>query len=775
MNKWILILVFTLSYILIFALDGEWIWAKIAGGTSTDYGYSISTDTSGNSYVTGSFNGVAHFGSTTLISRDSDDIFVAKIDNNGNWLWAKKAGGYYSDCGNSISTDAAGNSYITGSFKTSAIFGNFSMSSSGSTYPDIFIAKLDTNGNWLWAKKAGGYYYDKSYAISSDPSGNCFITGYFSGTAVFGTEYLYSYGSSDVYIAKMNTNGDWLWVKQAGGVYDDSGFGIYADEFSNCYVTGHYSLSVNFGDTNLSTGGSSDIFVTKLDANGNWLWAQTAGIISYTYGLGIHTDANANIYVTGRFYDLVNFGNISIESVGSGDVFVAKLDSNGNWLWAKQAGSTGFDTAYGISTDANGNCYITGEFSGSADFGSTTLTSEGVNDIFVARLDPAGNWLWAKKSGSTNEDFGNGISIDSNGNAFVTGYFYGNISFDNSTYSSNGSADIFISKISSIEHLLLAPNGGEEWQAGSMQTISWSLFNAGSEVNIFISNDNGANWMLLNSSPVPASLGNYAITVPNLTSNECLVKIQSTENSAWFDISDSPFSIVIPLPSISVNPSQRLIFGNEYIGFYSDAFPLLIKNIGTTALVVDSLGFGRVDSPFSVSGATLPFTIPMGDSLAINMIFTPQMEGSISDSLYIFNNSANSPVYTLFLMGIGEYVPPQAPSNVNITMDGFNAVITWDAVSQTIFNTPFVPDGYLIFYNDDPDPLIGTFHLLVDTPELSHTHLWVGGSAEHMFYRVVAYKHGDRGDTSLLHLVSGMSEAEVRTRLKYEKLVIKHE
>lgn len=773
MNKWILIIVFTISYMSLFALDGEWIWAQIAGGTSYDEGHSISTDTSGNTYVTGYFMGVAHFGSTILSSSGYEDIFVAKIDNNGNWLWAKRAGGYYSDCGTSISTDAAGNSYITGDFNIRAIFGNTSLSSSGSTYPDIFIAKLDTNGNWLWAKKAGGYYYDKSYAISSDPSGNCFISGYFSGTAVFGTEYLYSNGSSDIYIAKMNTNGDWLWVKQAGGVYDDSGFGIYADEFSNCYVTGHYSLSVNFGDTNLSTGGSSDIFITKLDSNGNWLWAQTAGIISYTYGLDIHIDANANSYVTGRFYDLVNFGNVSIESAGGGDIFVAKLDSNGNWLWAKQAGGDGFDTAYGISTDANGSCYITGEFSGSANFGSTTLTSEGISDIFVARLDTAGNWLWAKKSGSINDDYGNDISIDANGNAFVTGYFYGNISFDNSTYSSNGSADIFISKISSIEHLLLAPNGGEEWQAGSMQTISWSFLNAGSELNIFISNDNGANWMLLNPSPVPASLGNYSITVPNLNSNESLIKIQSTDNSAWFDISDTPFRIVIPLPVVSVNPSQSLNFGNEYLDFCSDAFPLLIKNIGTAALVVDSLGFGRTDSPFSVSGAALPFTIPMGDSLAINIIFSPLIAGSISDSLYIFNNSTNLPIYPLCLMGSGEYAPPQAPGNVNITMDGFNAIISWDTVSQTIFNTPFMPDGYLVFYSGDPDPLNGIYCLLVDTPELSHTHLRVGEYAAHMFYRVIAYKHYDRGDSGLLHLVPGMSEVAVRTRLKYEKLEIK--
>jgi hypothetical protein len=153
-----------------------------------------------------------------------------------------------------------------------------------------------------------------------------------------------------------------------------------------------------------------------------------------------------------------------------------------------------------------------------------------------------------------------------------------------------------------------------------------------------------------------------------------------------------------------------------YIGSSSDAITLWIKNIGTAALLVDTFAFGSADSPFGISGPTSPLNIPMGDSLAINMIFTPQIEGSISDSLYIFNNSTNLPIYPLCLMGSGEYASPQAPGNVNITMDGYNAIITWDAVSQTTFNTHFMPDGYLVFFNDDPDPLNGTFCLLVVRP-----------------------------------------------------------
>ena len=166
MKKTSLIIILVLCSIALFAQNGDWLWAKQAGGASNDESYNIAVDANGNSYVTGNFTGSATFGSTTLTSSGYNDIFVAKLDSNGNWLWAKKAGGTSEDNGLSITFDANGNSYVTGYFESSATFGTTTLTSN--QYEDIFVAKLDSNGNWLWAKKAGGINDDYGWSISVD-------------------------------------------------------------------------------------------------------------------------------------------------------------------------------------------------------------------------------------------------------------------------------------------------------------------------------------------------------------------------------------------------------------------------------------------------------------------------------------------------------------------------------------------------------------------------------------------------------------------------------
>ncbi|MCB5245750.1 MAG: SBBP repeat-containing protein, partial [Candidatus Cloacimonetes bacterium] len=179
----------------------------------------------------------------------------------------------------------------------------------------------------------------------------------------------------------------WQWVEQAGGIGNDYGRSITIDSSGNSYITGYFYGTASFGSTTLTTTGSGavDIFVAKLDSSGNWLWAKQAGGNNWDVGFGIATDSSGNSYVTGFFAESASFGSTTLTSSGGEDIFVAKLDSSGNWLWAKQAGGTGLDIGYGIATDSSGNSYVTGFFAESASFGSTTLTSSGGEDIFVAK------------------------------------------------------------------------------------------------------------------------------------------------------------------------------------------------------------------------------------------------------------------------------------------------------------------------------------------------------------------------------------------------------
>jgi len=453
-KKTFLLLILVLCSLALFAQNEDWHWAIQAGGTDDDYSYGIAIDSNRNSYVTGYFKSSSiTFGTTTLTNSGYEDIFVAKMDSNGNWLWAKQAGGTDYDEGMSIAVDANGNSYVTGYFFSNANFGDTNLISSG--YSDIYIAKLDSNGNWLWVKQAGGTSEEWGIGVAVDSNGNSYVTGFYQESATFGTITLTSSGGNDIFVAKLDSNGNWLWAKQAGGTSYDEGVSIAVDTNGNSYVTGDFSASATFGTTTLTSSGEGDIFVAKMDISGNWLWAQQAGGTDYDSGFSVAVDANGNIYVTGSFKESATLGTTTLTSSGSEDIFIAKLDSNGNWLWAKQAGGTYYDFGNSIAVDANGNSYVTGYFEYSATFGATTLTSSGESDIFVAKLNSNGNWLWAKQTGGTSFDFGYGIAVDANGSSYVTGFFMESATFGTTPLTSSGGYDIFVAKLGEVNSINL--------------------------------------------------------------------------------------------------------------------------------------------------------------------------------------------------------------------------------------------------------------------------------------------------------------------------------
>lgn len=446
MKKAMFLFVFSLSALCLAAQSPEWQWAKQAGGASLDYSGGIATDNSGNSYVSGWFENTATFGGATLSSNGDYDIYIAKLDANGNWLWATQAGGVNEDRAFGIGIDSYGNSYVTGVFRGDTHFGDSTLTSSG--LYDIFIAKLDPDGNWLWGTRAGGTDFDIGNDISVDSSGNSYVTGYFDDDATFGSTPLSSLGNKDLFICKLDTNGNWLWAKQAGGAGDDIGYGIATNSDGYCYLTGVFFGTATFGTNVITSSGSGDIFITKLDLDGNWLWAWEAGGGGFDTAYSIATDSSGSSYVTGCFYGNATFGTTLLYNSGHDDIFVNKLDTNGNFLWAVKAGGANEDVGCCIATDSCGNSIISGVFSGTASFGSTYLSSSGSEDIFIAKLDTNGNYLWAEHTGGSSSDRGLDIAMDSSGISYVTGVFTGTVTYDNTTLTSSGEYDIFIAKLS---------------------------------------------------------------------------------------------------------------------------------------------------------------------------------------------------------------------------------------------------------------------------------------------------------------------------------------
>jgi len=391
---------------------GNLIWAKQMGGASSDAGNSIAIDPAGNVYITGNFSGTADMdpgpGVFNINSAGGLDIFIAKLDPSGNFLWSRSFGDATDeDHGNSIAVDASGNVYTTGNFKGTLDFDPGAATASlTADYIDVFVSKLDANGNYVWAKKMGGTSYDYGYGITVDASGYVYITGAFRFTNCDydpgpGVVYLSTYADSEEFIVKLNAAGNLVWAKQTNtGAYNYSnGFAIAVDASGNVYTTGSFKGTSDFdpgpGTANLVAGGLNDGFALKLNSNGDFVWIkQMGGCQIEDYGTCIKLDASANVYVVGVFQATADFdpgpATFELQSAGGTDVYVSKLNSAGNFLWAGKFGGGGSDYGSSVAVDGAGNIYTTGYFNPWSDFdpgqGEIDLTTFGGDDVFIDKL-----------------------------------------------------------------------------------------------------------------------------------------------------------------------------------------------------------------------------------------------------------------------------------------------------------------------------------------------------------------------------------------------------
>ena len=229
----------------------------------------------GNTYTTGYFTSTANFGTNTLVSSGSTDIFLVKTDNQGNFVWAKQAGGTGSDRGTSIKVDAQGNSYITVFFNGTATFETQQVTSAG--LQDVFIAKYNTAGVLQWVESAGGPTADLGNGICVDNNGNVIVTGEFRGTASFGTTSLTSQNNSiDVFITKLDGNGAFQWTRQGAGDFVDRGIDIACDNAGDVYGVGQFSDTITFDQVHNNTG-FNVVYVIKYSSAGQEQWFRVMG------------------------------------------------------------------------------------------------------------------------------------------------------------------------------------------------------------------------------------------------------------------------------------------------------------------------------------------------------------------------------------------------------------------------------------------------------------------------------------------------------------------
>jgi hypothetical protein len=390
-----------------------------------------------------------------------------------NWIWARSIGTPSFEFGESIITDANGNVYMTGNFSSFSnypiIFGQDTLTSTNN-FQDVFIVKYDSNGNALWAKKAGGTSNENPNSIVADQNGNIFISGvFYSPTITFETITLTNANtnSADVFIAKYDSNGNILWAKNAGDVNYGNSPSVTIDLSGNAILTGCFSSpTINFGTILLTNTGLDDIFLVKYDTNGNEIWARSTVGTDSEYGNSITTDQNNNIYVTGCFLSpTLTFDTIVLTKSGYLDLFIVKYDMNGNVTWAKREGGTGFNSIVGtrIASDIYGNIFVAGGFSApSITIGTTTLNNVNLyDDILLVKYDTNGNVIWANSEGGNKQDRVLGLSTNSIGDVIIAGnYESDSINFGSTTITNVGNYDIYIAKYDSYGNRIWTKSAG---------------------------------------------------------------------------------------------------------------------------------------------------------------------------------------------------------------------------------------------------------------------------------------------------------------------------
>ena len=558
--------------------------------TNSDMGQAVATDSQGNVIVTGIFESTAQFGTTSLISAGSNDIFIAKYTADGNFIWAIKAGGTQLDWAKAICTDKNDNILITGMFSGTATFGTSTTLTANST--DIFVAKYNSSGVLQWAKKEGGSSVDRGLAIAADTSGNVIVTGDFSGSVSFGATNLTSAGAADIFLVKYNAAGAMQWAKKAGNVVNDRATAVTTDVAGNIYITGSFGGTVSFGATQLTaTGGSNDtdIFTAKYDASGNVVWAKkggsNSGIVEEARGIAL--DNAQNIYITGLFGGTAAFDTQNITSNGSSDIFLVKYNNSGTVQWARAGGGANEDEGAAVSTMPDGRICITGFYKGTATFGNITLNAFGGAsdfDAFVVNYDNNGNQKWAKTFGRTGEGKATGIKSDLNNRLSVTGFFRSNILFDQIQLTAQGSSDMFLAQLN--DFITIDTLASVTYCTGEIIPINFTTsvtFNTSNHFTAWLSNASGSFANAVNIGTLSGtSSGTISGILPDTlsTGSSYKLKIEATDLPTFSPLYFSSITInAMPAKPLPVTPTgfctgdtlTKIVVTGQDVYWYSDS------------------------------------------------------------------------------------------------------------------------------------------------------------------------------------------------------------
>jgi len=599
MARSLIVLIFLCLQNFIFCQSPAYQWAKQFGATSffnngNDNGRSVAVDAMGNVYSIGLFQKEVDFDPgpgyypMTALNGDATAIYISKLNPFGQFVWVKQIpllveGDMF------LTLDKDANVYITSGLKFAADMdpGPGVVMTTPTGAEDAFLLKLDKDGNFIWVRQFGGLNASsiaQGKKLDIDPlTGDIVMCGSFSRTVDFdpgpNTSNLVTTGSFEAFIVKLTKNGDFIWAKQLGrfnSVFSNIGISdIKCDVSGNILSTGSFVGNCDFdpgpNNYNLSNTGDGDLFITKLDKNGNFIWAKTAGetdpiysSYSRTGGGGIDADNQGNIYVSGVFDGpIVDFDPgpavNSLTNAGFSDEFVMKIDPAGNFVWVKDIGGVNYDYNWDLCVDVNNNVYVLGSHEGIVDFdpGPAVNNQYCYGHNAIVKLDENGNFIYVTKfSGSAGYTRARQIVVDANKNLYSTGHFAGEVDFDPGV-----GVDLFNSQANSTDAFVI--------KLGPCLNVTSSV------LNISTCNNYSLNGHIYDST------GTYFQTIPNSFACDSIIRLNLIVNRKYMT------------RSINICDGQTFLAGGENqntSGTYKDTLQTALgcDSIITTNLNVHS-------------------------------------------------------------------------------------------------------------------------------------------------------------------------------------------
>jgi hypothetical protein len=440
-----------------------------------------------------------------------------------------------------MASGSDGTFIMAGEFLDEAIFGDVILNSSGGT--DIFILRFSSGGDVLEGYQVGAGDYEFVRDVEMDGEGNIYLLGYFYGTTQIGSDLYTSYGSQDIFLAKMDDTGNVLWSQQIGGIMADYPSALSLDEYGNVMVAGYFYDEISLGDTSLVSQAGSDIYLVRYSMNGQMEDIFQAGGSSSDQLHSLTVDHDGNTVLTGSFYDDITMGDTTLSTADPVGVFIARIDPGFNLDWAFQLNGSYLNTESFARADHEGNFYLGGSFSEDIHFGSQTFSAGEFNqDVYLAKYDSGGGLLWARHGSGPASDQVTGLGVDDNNNVYMTGHFLDTLQFGQITIPYTlccGSREVYIINYS---------YDGRPW---------WSDQISGARTSLHSMTMSASNQVLMSGQfteevilgPWTLSSMEGFVNYVTCLSGDIFTEIKNPDNTFSFSIYPNPSSDVIHIDS----------------------------------------------------------------------------------------------------------------------------------------------------------------------------------------------------------------------------------